>query len=176
MCRILFIIHLVPLVLVELFVRRKYSKNRLKWWQTWTKEASGRGRATWVHLGPLPGPTRAPPSPPSCHATSPIHGSRANPKLPFKVVWSMDKICSWWIHGPTVIDLGASTDLPATIPSKFHHVLASQPTWRSNHSATMQWRWILGPAGVPLVSPNTLVPPSTLPLPTNTPSLTIHYK
>jgi hypothetical protein len=46
MCRILLIIHLVPLVLVELFVCRKYTKVWPKWWQTRTKEASGHGRAT----------------------------------------------------------------------------------------------------------------------------------
>jgi hypothetical protein len=60
MCRILFIIHLIILGLVELFVCRKYGKNRPKWWQTWTKEASGRGRATWAHRSALLGHRLAP--------------------------------------------------------------------------------------------------------------------
>ena len=65
MCRILFKFHLVPLVLVELFVYRKYGKNRLKWWQTRTHEASGHDRRPVAHLVAPPGPTRAPPGPPS---------------------------------------------------------------------------------------------------------------
>ena len=67
MPRILLIIHLVPLVLIELFVYKKYGKNRLKWWQTWTKEASGCGRATWAHRAAPPSPTWAPLGPTKCH-------------------------------------------------------------------------------------------------------------
>jgi hypothetical protein len=81
MWRILFIVHLVPLVLVELFVCRKYSKNRPNWRQI------GHMEQLDVTGGRV-----------SC--------SRANKKHPFKSVWSTDKIWCRWIHGPIVIDLG----------------------------------------------------------------------
>jgi len=124
MCRILFKFHLVPLVLVELFVCRKYGKNRPKWWQTWTHEASGCDRRPGAHLA-------VPLGPPSGPATSPIRGSysRANHKLPFKSVLSMDKICSWWIHGPIVIDLGVSTNLPTDLHPNFTMCCPSNRHW-----------------------------------------------
>ena len=65
--------------------------------------------------------------------------------------------------------LGAS---PTDLPAKFHHVLSSQPSLRSNQHPWMQRRCIQGPAGALLPPPGALGPPPTLPLPTNTlPSL-----
>ena len=54
-------IHLVSLVLVELFVCRKYSKVWPKRWQILTYEASGHGRATWAHRKVSPSPQVAMP-------------------------------------------------------------------------------------------------------------------
>jgi hypothetical protein len=178
MWRIIFKFHLVPLVLGELFVCRKYTKIWPKWWQIWTYGASGRGRRPWAHLGRPPSPTRVLPDPLGGHATSLINGScsKANHKLPFKSVWSTDKICSRWIHGPIVIDLGASIDLPTTIPTKFHHALASQLTWRSNQHPWMQRRCIQRLTGAPMPPPGAPWWPPTSLLPTNTLYASLHYK
>ena len=69
--------------------------------------------------------------------------------------------------------LGAS---PTDLPAKFHHVLAAQRPWRSNQHPWFLRRCIQGPADVPMPPPGTLGPPPTLPLPTNTPPLAIHFK
>jgi hypothetical protein len=121
MWRFMFKFHLVPLVLVELFVCRKYSKKRPKWWQTLTFGPSGRDTRLRAQRQEPPGLTCGP-------ATSLICGisSSANGKPPSKSVWSRDKICSRWIHGPIVIHLELSTDLTIDFLSKFHHVLSSQ--------------------------------------------------
>jgi hypothetical protein len=117
-----------------------------------------------------PGPIRAPPSPTCGPATSLICGitSLANEKPPFKLVWSRDKICSQWIHGPIVIHLELSTDLPTDIPAKFHHVLASQLPLGANQHHWMLRRCIQGPISAPMPPPGTpttcslQVPPTPL--------------
>jgi hypothetical protein len=126
-------------------------QNRPKWWQIWTFQTSGHDNRPRAHRLAPSSPTRAPPGSTCGPATSLIHGisSSANRKPPSKSVWSRDKICSWWIHGPIVIHLELSTDLTTDFLSKLHHMLSSQPPWRSNQRPRMQRRCIQGWAAPP---------------------------
>jgi hypothetical protein len=108
MCWILFIIHLVPLVLVELFLCKNLSKNRLNWWQIWTWESSGRGRGPWAHLAVPLGPLVALP-----HHQSMEDTPKAMPSVHSMLVWSKAEIGWPWIHEPIVIHLGGSNQLLA---------------------------------------------------------------
>jgi len=147
-------------------------------WQIWTNGLSGRGRMPRAHRQAPPGPTRASPDPTYGPTTLVIHGSTssANEKPPFKSVWSRAKINSWWIDGPIVIHLGASTNLPTDFLSKSLHVLSSQPPWRSNQHPWMQRRCIQGPASTPMPPPGAPQWPLTSLLPTNTLHASLHYK
>ena len=151
MCRILFIIHLVPLVLVELFVCRKYGKFWPKWWQTWTKEESGCGRATWPTGQHRPAPPRRRPTPPSanlalCHITDP---------------WEpvQNQLVHWFKSVPTKGHDGVAMDpwanchrlgaSPTDLPAEFWHVLLLQPPLVANHHHWIVRRWNGGPTVPP---------------------------
>ena len=78
--------------------------------------------------------------------------------------------------GPLSYTWEPPIDLPTDLPSKFHHMLSSQLPWSSNQHPWMLRRCIQGLAGALLPPPGVLGCPPTLPLPTNTPHLTIHHK
>jgi hypothetical protein len=109
--------------------------------------------------------------PPSGPTMSLIHGScsRANHKPPFKSVWSTNKIYSQWIHGPIVIHLELSTDLPTDFMPEFWHVLPLQLPLGANQCCRIVRRWNGGPSDAFPRSPGTQVTPLTSLLPTSTP-------
>ena len=119
----------------------------------------------------------SPLDPPSGPATSLIHGScsSANHKLPFKSVSSMDKICSRWIHGPIVIDLGASNLLTNRLTVQILTCVASTSAIRSQPSPldqdVVEWR-----AGRPPSAARCPKAPNRPPAAYKYPHDSLHYK
>jgi hypothetical protein len=121
----MFQIHLVPLVLEELFVCRKYNKIWPKWWQIWSVQASGRDRPAWAHRQVPPGPTRAPLDPYLCHLNSlPCQQSMGSPPQPIK-----NKYMDHLINGQYLEHMDPWVHLSST-HSSLHHRL---PAWNLTH-------------------------------------------
>jgi len=127
------------------------------------------GSATRHHMG-----AAQPPKWP-CHVTDPweLLQSQSQASIQGGLINEQDLFTvDPWAY---CIDLGASTDLPTTIATEFHHVLASQQTWRSHRHPSMQRRCIQRSASAPMPPLGPLWPPTSL-LPTSTPHASLHYK
>jgi hypothetical protein len=110
MCRICFIIHLVPLVLVELFVCRNFGQNGDKYTHSRQVDVVGGLGATWAHRSASQGRRSGPQVPPWHwpHHQSMGAAVQALPCVDLSRFASMATIEWSWIPGSIVILLEGS--------------------------------------------------------------------
>ena len=110
MCRICFIIHLVPLVHGNIFVCKNFGQNGDKYTHRRQVDVAGGLGATWAHRSAPQGHCPSPQVPPWHwpHHRSVGAAPQALPCVDLSRFASMVTMKRPWIHGPIVIGLGAS--------------------------------------------------------------------